>query len=118
MRVLVCGGRRFGAVPSDRIWLDEVLNEFHALSPIHLVITGGAPGADELAEYWAGAHQITVLTYPAQWALYGRRAGPVRNQRMLEEGRPDHVIAFPGGAGTADCVRRVQRAKIPLTIHK
>jgi hypothetical protein len=36
----------------------------------------------------------------------GRAAGPRRNQRMLEDFRPDLVVAFPGGRGTAYMVRR------------
>jgi hypothetical protein len=37
----------------------------------------------------------------AEWERLGRKAGPIRNQRMLEEGKPDLVVAFPGGTGTA-----------------
>jgi hypothetical protein len=37
----------------------------------------------------------------ADWKRFGRAAGPMRNERMLKEGRPDLVIAFPGRTGTA-----------------
>lgn len=39
-----------------------------------------------------------------------RLQGPMRNQRMLDEARPQVVIAFPGGSGTADMVDKVRAA--------
>ena len=36
---------------------------------------------------------------------HGNAAGPIRNQRMLDHGKPDIVVAFPGGSGTADMVK-------------
>lgn len=42
------------------------------------------------------------------------KLGPLRNQRMLEEGKPDLVVAFPGGGGTKDMVRRAAKAGVPI----
>ena len=53
-------------------------------------------------------------SYPAQWDVYGRRAGPIRNQEMIDEGKPDGVVAFPGGKGTADMVRRAEAAGLKV----
>ena len=66
---------------------------------------GGASGADTLAGRWAEENEIPVTVFEADWKGHGKSAGPVRNRRMLEEFRPDFVIAFPGGAGTENCVR-------------
>lgn len=100
MRVLVCGGRRF----SDYYWLNEVLSDYHVRRGISVVIHGGASGADRLAGRWAQAAGVEVITFSAKWWKYGRAAGPIRNRQMLVEGKPDVVIAFPGGRGTADMV--------------
>ena len=43
-----------------------------------------------------------------------RLAPPLRNQRMLDEGKPDLVVAFPGGGGTKDMVRRAVKAGVPI----
>ena len=43
-----------------------------------------------------------------------KKAGPLRNQRMLDEGKPDLVVAFPGGGGTKDMVRRSVKAGVPI----
>jgi hypothetical protein len=48
----------------------------------------------------------------ADWEKLGRSAGPIRNQAMLDEGRPDLVVAFPGHHGTADMVRRARAAGV------
>jgi hypothetical protein len=57
---------------------------------------------------------IPCSVYMADWDGLGRKAGPIRNQRMLDEGKPDLVIAFPGGRGTADMVRRAREAGVEV----
>jgi hypothetical protein len=48
----------------------------------------------------------------ADWGQYGAPAGPIRNKTMLTQGRPDVVLAFPGGTGTADMKRQARRAGV------
>ena len=101
--MLVCGGRTF----SDERLLWFVLDELHAKTPITLVIQGMALGADTLARYWAHERGVTCRGFKPDWKRYGNKtAGPIRNQQMLDEGKPDLVVAFKGGKGTADMVRR------------
>jgi hypothetical protein len=38
----------------------------------------------------------------------------LRNQRMLDEGKPDLVVAFTGGGGTKDLVRRAVKAGVSV----
>lgn len=52
-------------------------------------------------------------THRADWATYGDSAGPRRNQEMVDSGL-DLLIAFPGGMGTADMVRRAKAAGVPV----
>jgi hypothetical protein len=107
MRILVCGGREF----ADRERLKTVLD---SLGPVSCVIHGSARGADALAHEWAFDRGVLVTPFPADWRRHGRGAGPIRNGLMLSEGKPDLVVAFPGGKGTADMVRRAQRAGLPV----
>lgn len=112
IRVLVCGGRKF-AEP-DRVW--QVLNELHANPHISEIIHGGATGADAHAAEWAylrGVKQTPFPVTPEEWRRIGKKAGPLRNQAMVDT-RPDLVVAFPGGRGTTDCVRRAVHAGIPV----
>lgn len=107
-RVLVCGGRDY----DDATWLTQVLDEGHAKLKFTALIEGGAKGADAWAALWARGRGVPVVTFKADWGAHGRAAGPLRNEKMLNEGRPDLVVAFPGGRGTADMVARAKRAGV------
>lgn len=107
-RILVCGGRHF----DDGALLERTLNEY--TDSVRVIIEGGAPGADRLARTWAQMRRIEVLTFYAQWKRDGKAAGPIRNKAMLANGRPDLVIAFEGGRGTADMVRQARAAGVPV----
>lgn len=118
MRVLVCGGRNYGN--QTTVWKTLTGIACDCRTPI-VVINGGAKGADLLAREWvrdqmrrAPRLAENCLTFPARWLEYGPKAGPIRNQQMIDEGKPDLVIAFPGGRGTADMVRRAKVAGIPV----
>jgi hypothetical protein len=108
MRVLVCGGRDF----LDRDCLFVELDALRLSRGVTVIISGCARGADTLGLEWAKARGIEVARFPADWEKHRRAAGPIRNQQMLDEGRPDLVIAFPGGRGTADMVGRATAAGI------
>lgn len=110
MKVLVCGGRNF----IDRPWLYSVLDQLGGT--VTEIISGGATGADRYAIHWALERKVPYTEWPADWKFDGKAAGPLRNQRMLERAKPDMVIAFPGGRGTADMVRRAKDAKVPVTL--
>lgn len=91
MRLLVCGGRDYNYKEYLFSVLDKLLEEV----TIDVVIEGGQHGADTLAKEWAAARGIFVIEEKANWTLYKRAAGPIRNKKMLEH-HPDLVIAFPG----------------------
>jgi predicted Rossmann-fold nucleotide-binding protein len=110
LRILVCGGRDYGNVAE----LNHALHTVHAKRGISLIIEGGASGADRLAREWAIANNVPYQTFEADWAKQRMAAGPIRNTRMLVEGKPDGVIAFAGGRGTADMIRRAEAAGVKV----
>lgn len=71
-----------------------------------------ARGADSLAVQWARGYKITVEAYPARWSVYGKKAGYIRNKEMLDEGKPDLVVAFPGGKGTSMMIELARKAGV------
>lgn len=118
VRVIVCGGRNF----ADSARVDQILSAWE----ITELCEGGhrhqrpdgsidwSRSADALARRWANNNGIDGPTIRADWPTLGKKAGPIRNQRMLDEFQPDAVIAFPGGDGTADMVRRALKATVPV----
>lgn len=107
-RVLVCGGRNYKDWDAIERWLSPM--------PISFLIEGGASGADYMARQWAVKHGVPFETFEAEWEKHGRAAGPIRNRKMLEEGKPDVVLAFPGGKGTADMVRAATDAGLEVLL--
>lgn len=119
MRVLVCGSRDYA--DKERLFhiLDEVLMEAAQMDDGITLIHGAARGADSLADQWGRkCSPVEIERYPADWDRYGRRAGYVRNKQMLDEGRPDMVIAFYSSVdksrGTSMMVDIAQRASVPV----
>jgi hypothetical protein len=124
MRVLVTGGRDY----SDRDLLFAALDRIHQLRPITVLIHGAAKGVDTLASDWARSRKVLTNSFPPNWQdtshadalvkhtatgrAYDARAGFRRNQFMFERGKPDFVLAFPGGSGTKDMVDRASDAHI------
>ena len=107
--VCVCGGRRYQDVNRVHSVLDHKSTE----AEWAMIVEGGATGADEHARSWAMARYVPCLTVPAMWNR-GKMAGPIRNAWIVQVVQPDLVIAFPGGRGTADMVRRAQDAEIQV----
>lgn len=125
MRILVCGGRHYDDSQHVFAMLTQVHNEG---GPVTCVIHGAATGADTEAESWAKnmkavGWSMTIERFPADWTKDGIFAGHRRNKRMLDEGKPDLVVAFPGGRGTINMVtqalnRGVRVVNIPPRMRR
>jgi hypothetical protein len=106
---LVCGGRHF----ADPALFDSTMRDFlREYGPPDAILNGGATGADAMAVDWANRFGTGLITVSAEWKRLGKEAGPIRNQRMLDEYKPDLCVAFPGGFGTADMVIKALSAKV------
>lgn len=130
MKILVCGGRDYNDYAKVESALDALMHLTGTDGDV-IVVHGGATGADTLAGKWASSKGFLQKVYTPEWddisspgALvkynkygkpYNALAGPVRNQRMLDE-NPDisYVVAFPGGKGTSDMVKRAEKKGINI----
>jgi predicted Rossmann-fold nucleotide-binding protein len=129
--VIAAGGGRDLAWPHQRIAAELLARSGGRL--VHLLLHGGARGAD--AAIGRAANQLgwSSAVMPAQWELHGRAAGPIRNRELLEQAiakamahtSPGSiasvlVVAFPGGAGTASLVREARRmashSPVPISV--
>lgn len=116
MKVLVCGDRHWTNPIPIRTWLSKLQDWGYTA-----VIEGEAEGADLIASEEAERLGMTVLPFPADWARYGRAAGPVRNQQMLDE-KPDLVLAFhpniSKSKGTANMIEQADAAGVKVILEK
>lgn len=81
------------------------------------IVSGGAPGADTLARYYAKhVAELPFTEYLAEWKQFGKAAGPIRNKKIVE--KADIMIAFMGldSRGTRDAVEQMIRAQKPVFI--
>lgn len=123
-RVVVTGGRTYATQPmypndeqaakyeKEASDLERALD---ALQPSEMG-EGGAKGMDAASREWAltNIRKIPCRQYEANWALHGKLAGHIRNGHMLDQFKPDYVLAGPGGAGTANCVASAKQRGIPV----
>ncbi|MGL5711555.1 MAG: DUF2493 domain-containing protein [Paraclostridium sp.] len=86
MKILVSGGRDF----KDKLLLEKTLSA--AFNPSDILITGGATGADKLAENFANKNNIEAKIFYPQYKIWGKIAPLMRNSEMIKE--CDEVIAF------------------------
>jgi hypothetical protein len=110
MKLAIIGSRSF----TNFEYLSSILTEY--ASEISEIISGGATGADNLAEQWAKAHNIPITVYPADWTRYGRSAGPRRNHDIIIN--CDKCIAFWDGEsnGTGHAIGLCTKYKKPVHI--
>lgn len=110
MRLIIAGGRHLDDVTLIR----TALARAHAIGPVTVIIHGGSGFLGIAAEDWAREQRLHVVRYPANWREFGKRAEAIRNAFMLEDSRPDMVLALPGGNDTADLVAGAFRACVPV----
>lgn len=108
--LIVCGGRDYPNGVRIYDTLDRIAS---ARGKPAALRHGSARGADMWGESWARCRGVPAVRYPADWRKYGPAAGPIRNAAMLAAGA-DLVVAFPGGRGTEDMVRRAKAAGVPV----
>lgn len=109
----IVGSRDF----QDYDRLCEVISEWCSEhGSIDGIVSGGCKGADTLAERYAADNKIPMEIHPPDWIRHGSRAGPVRNQKIVDSAT--HMIAFPSrnGRGTQDSIRKAEKKGIAIQI--
>lgn len=110
MRVAIVGSRKFTDYQKFLRYLDET-----EIIPTHIV-SGGARGADSMAETFAKKAGIPITIYPADWGRHGNAAGMIRNKQIVNDCQV--VIAFPGpkSVGTRGTINLAEAKGIPCHV--
>lgn len=122
MNILLCGSRDWNDFITIKTYLEKLNNSDNQIQKPITIIHGGCKGADSIAGYIAAQLGFQVRVYKADWSKYGKAAGPIRNQQMLDEGKPNLVVAFHNALedskGTLDMVTRAKKIGIDVIIIK
>lgn len=110
MRVAIVGSRHFNNYKRFREFVDSFRGE------ITHIVSGGAKGADAMAEYYAKQFAIPFTVYPANWSKFGKGAGMIRNKSIVNDCQM--VIAFPSpeSKGTRNTIALAEAKGIPVHV--
>lgn len=122
--VVLASGSRFMPAEHQALIYAELMKvlEDHQDDQIRefLLVQGGARGLDLLAARVGKSLGYNVKTEEADWESYGKRAGRLRNQLMLDKWHPDEALFFHHdralGLGTADMYVRCKKAGVPTKV--
>ena len=102
MIVLITGGREYRN--QREMW--AVLDRLHKERKFTYLVHGDANGADQMAHRWAKLNGVQPVAFEALWKFHGDdKAGTMRNRAMYAFAKPDFVVAFSGGVGTANMMK-------------
>jgi len=112
MRLAVVGSRTVTNYDAFKKELFKIIKEYKVTK----LVSGGANGADALAERYSNDFDIDMEVYKAEWSLYGRSAGMIRNNKIW--GNSDMGVAFWDGKskGTAHSITLAKRQKKKIII--
>lgn len=107
MKLAIIGSRNF---TDYQLFLTKVNEFIEKYGKPEIIISGGANGADTMAERWAKENQINIMIFHPEWDKYGKKAGILRNSDIVDAST--HILAFPSknGRGTQDSIRKGQKA--------
>jgi hypothetical protein len=125
LRVIIAGGRNFDDYDFLKEMCDWYLSE-KVKEGYHIEIVSGAQrtsvkenhrhirwiGADYFGEKYSYEKEYDLVTFPAMWKIYKKKAGPIRNRQMAEYA--DVLIVFEGGNGTANMIKSMKKLGKPV----
>lgn len=109
-RILVRGGPKYQNADRVFLALDRAVKGLGMTVLIH----SDAKGAESIAAGWAGLVGVEAVLFRGETSTYGKTAAPMLNSKMLKEGKPDYVIAFPGGWDVDDLIRKAHEAGVKV----
>ena len=115
-RIVIAGSRGFDDYEPAKEYIRKSLKLLNTEDVI--ILSGGCYGADLLGERFAAEMGYEIERYPAQWEVYGRKAGIKRNEEMVKIA--DAVICFWDGKskGTRSTIKFAEQMGKPLFVKR
>ena len=113
MRIVVCGSR----IISNRILILDAIRSYRFYENISEIVTGGAIGVDEIADKIAGELKFDrTIMYP-NWEKYGKKAGFLRNKKMIEYANGLIAIWDGKSKGTKHSINLAEKRYTNYFVH-
>ena len=109
-KVAIVGSRKF----CDYKLMKEILDPVR--DKIAMIISGGAIGADTLAQQYAKDNGLTILIYYPEWKKYRKKAGFIRNVKIANVAERMIAFAYPDSRGTRHVVRKMKDLNKPACV--
>jgi len=111
MKVIIAGSR---TLTNYQTVLDAIAASGFFISQ---VVSGGASGVDQLGELYAFEQDLSLKVFPAKWSLYGKGAGPIRNQEMADYAEALIAVWDGESTGTKDMIARARDKGLEVYVH-
>ena len=82
------------------------------------IVSGCAPGPDQLGALYGYLNDIPVKEFPAEWDVHGRAAGPIRNQAMSEYADALILIWNGQSRGSKDMLERAKAENLEIFVDE
>lgn len=117
-RLVVAGGREFKDQELFDITLNHFMRYFSSVNIPVIIVSGGARGADTMAEDYARRYNLPFKLFEADWDFHGKAAGYVRNKEMAKYGT--HLVAFHDGIskGTTHMINLAKEYELKVKVVK
>lgn len=119
IKVVIAGGRDFNEAHYQSIMkpaLTKFLLNLKRSGLSLTVVSGKAPGADHFGEKFAWENNLKIKEFPANWAKYGKSAGPIRNEQMAKYA--DGALVFWDGKsrGSQNMISQAKKYNLKLKV--
>ncbi|MBR4868132.1 MAG: DUF2493 domain-containing protein [Clostridia bacterium] len=116
-KIVIAGCRHYTDYVEAEAYIDFCISEIRHKHTL-IFVSGGCRGADALGERYAKKNGYPIERYPADWKVFGKAAGPIRNKKMAEIA--DYIICFwdEKSKGTKSMIDCARKAKKPIRIKR
>lgn len=116
MKVIIAGSRTITNESLVKTIIETFLDENKI--QITEVVCGMCEGVDLLGKLWAEENKIPVKEFPADWKMYGKVAGPIRNAHMAEYADAAIIIFTGPSRGSKSMEREMKKVNKPLFVYE
>jgi len=115
-KIAVVGSREIADYEKVKQFINEVLQRRKIDRENVLIVSGGARGVDSLTQQYAKEYGLPILIFYPKWNRYGKKAGLLRNSKIIETADLVIAVVSPKSRGTWDTINKARKKGIPVEL--